>query len=387
MGFGRKVDVPVSDLSVIRGLWEVRVKKYRQRQKKEQQRVEKSALPRINQQWEYRIYCKSLKPEEQQLLRQYLERSTRPDTQEYTGSDQQQDLQDADVDLKLQLDGDSWKEFPGDLRWRTYLREWHVSGTKICRLPEYLSLFTQLLVLQIPKNSIEELPPAIGEDTKLSGKLTGLRELNVSYNRLSKVPPELGHCENLERLELAGNYNLSELPFELSSLKRLVHLDIAENRFVSIPVCTLRMSGLQLLDLSNNGLSDLPQDMDRLEQLVTLFLHKNKLWYLPHCLSNISTLKMIVVSGEQLTCIPTRLCSNPDIKFIRLCDNLAKKKEEKKEKSKMRRWREAGKEEVKKDSREKEFIEAYISTLTDRVCPSPDTVPYSTTKVSISCLL
>ncbi|XP_035021223.1 leucine-rich repeat-containing protein 2 isoform X6 [Hippoglossus stenolepis] len=375
MGFGRKVDVPVSDLSVIRGLWEVRVKKYRQRQKKEQQRVEKSALPRINQQWEYRIYCKSLKPEEQQLLRQYLERSTRPDTQEYTGSDQQQDLQDADVDLKLQLDGDSWKEFPGDLRWRTYLREWHVSGTKICRLPEYLSLFTQLLVLQIPKNSIEELPPAIG-------KLTGLRELNVSYNRLSKVPPELGHCENLERLELAGNYNLSELPFELSSLKRLVHLDIAENRFVSIPVCTLRMSGLQLLDLSNNGLSDLPQDMDRLEQLVTLFLHKNKLWYLPHCLSNISTLKMIVVSGEQLTCIPTRLCSNPDIKFIRLCDNLAKKKEEKKEKSKMRRWREAGKEEVKKDSREKEFIEAYISTLTDR-----DTVPYSTTKVSISCLL
>ncbi|XP_035021219.1 leucine-rich repeat-containing protein 2 isoform X3 [Hippoglossus stenolepis] len=382
MGFGRKVDVPVSDLSVIRGLWEVRVKKYRQRQKKEQQRVEKSALPRINQQWEYRIYCKSLKPEEQQLLRQYLERSTRPDTQEYTGSDQQQDLQDADVDLKLQLDGDSWKEFPGDLRWRTYLREWHVSGTKICRLPEYLSLFTQLLVLQIPKNSIEELPPAIGEDTKLSGKLTGLRELNVSYNRLSKVPPELGHCENLERLELAGNYNLSELPFELSSLKRLVHLDIAENRFVSIPVCTLRMSGLQLLDLSNNGLSDLPQDMDRLEQLVTLFLHKNKLWYLPHCLSNISTLKMIVVSGEQLTCIPTRLCSNPDIKFIRLCDNLAKKKEEKKEKSKMRRWREAGKEEVKKDSREKEFIEAYISTLTDR-----DTVPYSTTKVSISCLL
>ncbi|XP_062237218.1 leucine-rich repeat-containing protein 2 isoform X3 [Platichthys flesus] len=376
MGFGRKVDVPVSDLSVIRGMWEVRVKNHRQRQKKEQQRVEQSALPRINQQWEYRIYCKSLKPEEQQLLRQYLERSTRAGTQEYTGSDQQQDLQGADVELKLQLDGDSWTEFPSELRWRTYLREWHVTGTKICRFPEFLSLFTQLVVLQIPKNLIDELPAEIGQ-------LTGLRELNVSYNRLSKVPPELGNCENLERLELAGNYNLSELPFELSSLKRLVHLDIAQNRFVSIPVCTLRMSGLQLLDLSHNGLSDLPQDMDRLQQLVTLFLHKNNLWYLPHCLASISTLKMIVVSGEQLTCIPTRLCSNPAIKFIRLCDNLAnaeKKKEEKKEKGKRRR--EPGMEEVKKDGREKEFIEAYISTLTER-----DTVPYSTTKVSISCLL
>lgn len=42
-----------------------------------------------------------------------------------------------------------------------------------------------------------------------------LRELYVSYNRLSRVPPELGNCEKLERLELAGNHNLSELPFEV----------------------------------------------------------------------------------------------------------------------------------------------------------------------------
>lgn len=37
-------DIPVYDLSVIRNLWEGRVKKYKQRQKKEQERVNKSAL-------------------------------------------------------------------------------------------------------------------------------------------------------------------------------------------------------------------------------------------------------------------------------------------------------------------------------------------------------
>ena len=52
-------------------------------------------------------------------------------------------------------------------------------------------------------------------------------------------------------------------PHQLSGLKQLVHLDIAENRFASIPVCALRMSCLRLLDLSNNRLTDLPQDMDR----------------------------------------------------------------------------------------------------------------------------
>ncbi|XP_068166953.1 leucine-rich repeat-containing protein 2 isoform X3 [Antennarius striatus] len=367
------------------------------------------------------------------LLQHYLERTTLTHMQPYTGehsstteADQQdhKDYQDQELDqtkLILQLEGDQWKHFPAELQWMTYLKEWHIRGTKISQLPDYLALFTQLAILEIPKNAITELPPEIGDNSvdsfpsfintwgKLSlciaafsmsvfsviqwstsnhssppsGKLTELRELNVSYNRLCKIPPELGNCENMERLELTGNF-LSELPFELRNLTQVVHLDLAENSFMSIPICTLRMSSLQLLDLSNNQLTDLPQDMDRLDQLVTLFVHKNKLMYLPQALTNISTLKMIVVSAEDLTCIPTRLCSNPDIKFIRLYDNMFTKtceETKKKEKTKRKRWREQREEKVK-DSGDKEFIEAYIGSLQDR-----DTVPFSTTKVSIACLL
>ncbi|XP_072243271.1 leucine-rich repeat-containing protein 2 [Leuresthes tenuis] len=391
MGPDRKVDVPVYDLSLIRGLWEVRMKKHRQKQKKEKERVENSALARIDQQWQYRIYCKTMKSTELNVLHHYLERSTLTDIQPHAGKSfqlegNQQNQQDPDRNqqdpeqnkLIFQLDGAQWTDFPRELQWSSYLQEWHVRGTRIRRLPDFLALFTQLTVLEIPKNAISELPPEIG-------KLAALRRLNASYNRLSRVPPELADCEKLERLELSGNHGLSELPFELSSLKQLVHLDIAENRFVSIPICALRMFSLQLLDLSNNRLTDLPQDMDRLEQLETLFVHKNNLTYLPHCLTNISTLKMIVVSGDELTCIPSKLCSNPGIKFIRLYDNLAseermKKKEEEEKKEKRRRWTEQ-KVEVK-DSREKEFMEAYLSSLENR-----DSIPCATTKVSISCQL
>ncbi|XP_029915590.1 leucine-rich repeat-containing protein 2 [Myripristis murdjan] len=382
-GVEMRADVPVYDLSLIRGLWEVRVKKYRHKQKKEQERIEKSALARIDQQWQYRIHCKALKSSEVNLLHHYLQRSTLPDIQLHTGNTthltRPTQLPEEQSRLIFQLDGDKWMDFPKELQWMTYMREWHVRGTRICRLPEYLPLFSELTVLELPKNALGELPAEIG-------KLSSLKELNVSYNRLSRVPPELGDCENLERLELTGNRNLSELPFELSGLKKLVHLDIAENRFASIPICTLRMSSLQLLDMSNNQLTDLPEDMDRLEQLVSLFIHKNKLSYLPHCLTRISTLKMIVVSGDELNSIPTKLCSNPDIKFIRLYDNPARKKEEeekkkKKTKEKQRKtWR--GEEEEVKDSRDKEFMQAYIDCLKER-----DSVPYSTTKVSISCLL
>ncbi|XP_028312485.1 leucine-rich repeat-containing protein 2 [Gouania willdenowi] len=377
MGLERKAEGSFCDVSLLRGMWEVRVKKQQWRQKKERDRVEKSALSRIEQQWQYRIYCKTLKTSELNQLQRYLERNTLSQQPSTHTDEQQQDNGISGEDhnrLVFQLEGDQWTNFPRELQWSTYLTEWNVVGTRIRLLPDFLPLFTQLTKLHMPRNAISELPPEIGQ-------LRALKELNVSYNHLSKVPAELGDCENLLRLELSGNRNLSELPFELKNLKQLLHLDISENVFVSIPICTLRMSSLQFLDLSNNRLTDLPEDMDRLEQLVTLFVHRNSLSYLPQCLSNISSLKMIVVSGEMLVCTPTRLCSNPDIKFIRLLDNPSsrtteRKKEEEKEKE--RRWRTA---EQLKDSREKEFMEAYISSLKDR-----DSVPYSTTKVSISLL-
>lgn len=55
------------------------------------------------------------------------------------------------------------QDFPRELQWMTYLQEWHVQGTRIRQLPDYLTLFTQLTVLETPKNTIAELPPEIGE--------------------------------------------------------------------------------------------------------------------------------------------------------------------------------------------------------------------------------
>ncbi|XP_061527313.1 leucine-rich repeat-containing protein 2 isoform X1 [Phycodurus eques] len=378
------------DVSSLLSVWESHVKKHRQRQKKEQERKDRSALTRIEQQWQYRLYCRTRDTRQRNVFDNSLNTSTHnthsverragegPEGKVLDGPDAGADA------LLFRLSGEQWQDLPGDLQWKTFLLEWHVSGTKIQKLPDYLASFSLVRVLHLAKNKLEELPLDIG-------KLLELRELNVSYNRLSAVPAQLGMCRNLERLELAGNRNLSELPFELSSLKRLAHLDIAENGFASIPVCALRMSALRFLDLSDNRLSDLPQDMDRLHSLATLFLHNNRLSYLPQCLTNIATLKMVVVSGDHLVCVPTQLCSSPNIKFIRLYaspasdDNTTKKT--KADVRGKRRGRRAGRqeeddEEETKDSREKEFMAAYVSTLEDR-----EEVPYSTTKVNISCLL
>lgn len=41
----------------------------------------------------------------------------------------------------------------------------------------------------------------------------------MNYNKLSSIPPELGECENLEKLEMTANLDLSELPFEVIEMK------------------------------------------------------------------------------------------------------------------------------------------------------------------------
>lgn len=70
------------------------------------------------------------------------------------------------------------QDFPGELRGRSYLREWHVIDTNVSRLPDFLKLFTQLRVLHLPKNAIEELPPEIGEE-RTSARRFHTREIMV----------------------------------------------------------------------------------------------------------------------------------------------------------------------------------------------------------------
>ncbi|XP_066567726.1 leucine-rich repeat-containing protein 2 [Amia ocellicauda] len=366
----------VYDLALIRSLWEFRVKKYKQRQRKEQERQEKSALEKINQEWQFRLECRK-----RALQLSYQKGATNElsDFQLYQGGGTKlvpdersppQDGAEAAVEAErfiLELIGESWKELPESTREKTYLREWHIKETSIHEIPAYIELFQDLRVLELPRNGIKELPLEIG-------KLINLKELNLSYNKLSSIPPELGECENLEKLELIANLDLGELPFELSNLKKLIYLDLSANKFPSIPVCVLRMSSLQWLDISNNRLKELPEDIDRLEKLDSFFLHKNKITYLPLTLCNISTLSMIVVSGDHLVCVPTKICSSPSIKYISLIDNPLESAETP--------HGEILEEDESQKEQEKEFIEKYIETLKDR-----DTAPVYTTKVSLSCHL
>ena len=82
--------------------------------------------------------------------------------------------------------------------------------------------------LKIYEAGVVELPDAIGVLTELE-TLYAYGDRKLSYPLLKKISPAIGKCEKLTELLLNGN-DLTSLPIELASLKRLQSLSISDNR-------------------------------------------------------------------------------------------------------------------------------------------------------------
>ncbi|XP_004704053.1 leucine-rich repeat-containing protein 2 [Echinops telfairi] len=367
--------VVVFDIAAIRGLWETRVRKHKAWQKKEADRLQRSALEKIKEEWNFVAecrrkgipqaeYCKNGHVDTSVRLLEKIERNSRA----WLGP-RSQERQKRRNPFVFELWGPQWKELPDSLKEQTHLKEWHIDSTLIQIIPSYIELFTAMRVLDLPQNQLSALPAEIG-------CLKNLKELNVSFNHLKSIPPEVGDCENLEKVDFSGNLDLTELPFELSHLKRVTFIDLSANAFSSVPICVLRMSSLQWLDISSNHLNDLPQDIDRLEELQALLLYKNKLTYLPDVLLNLKKLSLLVVSGDCLVQLPTALCdASTPLKFVSLMDNPIDNTQGQDDD-------EVLESEQDRQHFDKEFMKAYIEDLKER-----ESVPSYTTKVSFSLQL
>ncbi|NXS52022.1 LRC39 protein, partial [Brachypteracias leptosomus] len=114
-----------------------------------------------------------------------------------------------------------------------------------------------------------------------AAQLTSLQELLLSYNKIKSVPKEISNCVSLERLELAVNRSICDLPPQLSNLKKLSHVDLCMNQFTAIPSALLNMPNLEWLDMGGNKLQELPDAICRMEHLHTLWLQRNEITSLP----------------------------------------------------------------------------------------------------------
>lgn len=175
-----------------------------------------------------------------------------------------------------------------------------------------------------------------------AGKLKGLTQLKISEN-LTEFPIEiLKLSDSLEVLDLNDN-QLSNLPSDLSKLKKLRILFISNNHLEHIPTVladcpALTMIGIksnkvktvaenslpiniQWLILTGNQITKLPDSMGQLTKLQKLALAGNQLTELPASMKNCQALELIRLSANQLTALPDFLLKLPKLTWIAFAGN------------------------------------------------------------------
>lgn len=142
------------------------------------------------------------------------------------------------------------------------------------------------------QNSLEKLPLEIGH-------LRALRDLNLSNNKFHELPKELGRLSNLERLDCRHN-QLTGVPL-LMSCQSLKELYLGNNKISSLNGESFSyISSLSIFDFRDNRINIIPDEITVLKKLERLDLANNAISGLPYTMGAMEHLKSLVLDGNPL---------------------------------------------------------------------------------------
>ncbi|TDG48675.1 hypothetical protein AWZ03_005004 [Drosophila navojoa] len=164
----------------------------------------------------------------------------------------------------------------------------------------------------IPQKSQPQLRMTINKRSEypIKGFPRTLKSLTIKNIQLVKLSFEICTLRNLTTLDISGN-KLTKIPKELGRLS-LTTLHLSNNALGELnDWCWLRGSNLRAslceLDLSDNGLKYFPPDLVKLDRLVTLNLNHNNLTYLPFAIRRLQKLRSLHVSSNKLESLPVSI--------------------------------------------------------------------------------
>ncbi|KAL8607179.1 hypothetical protein ACOMHN_009573 [Nucella lapillus] len=154
-----------------------------------------------------------------------------------------------------------------------------------------------VMAVNLSKNLFTQLPDSL---VLLADSLT---ELNLGFNKVTTLSPDIGRYLKLTCLDLRNN-GLCDLPAQISCLQAVRELVLACNRLTEIPPCVYTLQRLEILFVNDNQLTAVDAaGLRRLGALGTLDLQNNSISAVPPELGHCSQLKSLQLGGNP--------CRNP----------------------------------------------------------------------------
>jgi len=153
---------------------------------------------------------------------------------------------------------------------------------------------------------------------------TGIKRVDLSHNPLMRVPACLSLPVHHITTLIMRYCEISELDASIRYFNNLEFLDLEGNYILTIPNELMILSGLRRLNLNNNRIRDLPQTIGNLKQLTELNIDNNELQTLHEALEKCTNLRILSAERNKLHCLQSFLFNIPSLRDLRLCRNLIK---------------------------------------------------------------
>lgn len=196
-----------------------------------------------------------------------------------------------------------------------------LSQRELGEFPHDLRALAPLLrTLDLSENKFTRIPDDIGN-------FTLLKQLNISHNKLITLPETLGALIKLESLNASSN-QIRSIPWSVSKLTRLKYINLSDNQITEFPIMFCYLNFLDVLDLSKNRITTIPDAAASLH-VVELNLNQNQVSTISEKLVNCSRLKTLRLEENclQLVAIPTNILKDSKISVLSVEGNLFEMKQ------------------------------------------------------------
>jgi Leucine-rich repeat (LRR) protein len=109
----------------------------------------------------------------------------------------------------------------------------------------------------------------------ISGNDANKGVLDLSGQKLKKIPDYVFNKTDIQRLDLSNNNLGGSLQAEVRQLQSLKVLNLNNNHFAGVPAEIGQLKNLEELNLSNNQITGLPYELGNLSNLKVLNLRGN----------------------------------------------------------------------------------------------------------------
>lgn len=153
-----------------------------------------------------------------------------------------------------------------------------------------------------------------------AGKLQGSTSLKLSA-QLTEFPAEIFElADSLEILDLSGNA-LTDLPADLTRLKKLRILFCSNNQFTHLPEVLGQCEHLSMIGFKANRIQHIPESAIPTRTLRWFIVTDNALTHVPHALGECSKLQKLMLAGNQLSSLPASLAHCHALELLRISAN------------------------------------------------------------------